>query len=178
MEDVRAAKQFVKEALYNIEPLDAGTFIEYELREHFRLKAPDAKALAAYHRELYKAYVANKENRKAAEDNGLPEWYEMTERGGLRFLSGLLANHLAQNVDAFYATSSFFFYQSGVYREGEDMVAAAKVRECMLPRSVSMQAINDTVGQWKMLVMKPVQEINSNPVCPEPAKWPVQCSGR
>ena len=128
MEDVRAAKQFVKEALYNIEPLDAGTFIEYELREHFRLKAPDAKALASYHRELYKAYAANKENRKAAEDNSLPEWYEMTERGGLRFLSGLLANHLAQNVDAFYATSSFFFYHSGVYREGEDMVAAAKVR--------------------------------------------------
>ena len=87
----------------------------------------------------------------------------MTERGGLRFLSGLLANHLAQNVDAFYATSSFFFYHSGVYREGEDMVAAAKVREFMLPRSVSMQAINDTVGQWKMLIMKPVQEINSNP---------------
>ena len=26
-----------------------------------------------------------------------------------------------------------------------------------------MQAINDTVGQWKMLIMKPVQEINSNP---------------
>lgn len=26
-----------------------------------------------------------------------------------------------------------------------------------------MQAINDTVGQWKMLVMKPVQEINNNP---------------
>lgn len=163
MEDIRAAKEFVREALYNIEPLDAGTFIEYELREHFRLKAPDAKALASYHRDLYKAYAANKENRQAAEDNGLPEWYEMTERGGLRFLSGLLANHLAQNVDAFYATSSFFFYHSGVYREGEDMVAAAKVREFMLPRSVSMQAINDTVGQWKMLIMKPVQEINSNP---------------
>ena len=77
---------------------------------------------ASYHRELYKAYAANKENRKAAEDNSLPEWYEMTERGGLRFLSGLLANHLAQNVDAFYATSSFFFYQSGVYREGEEDV--------------------------------------------------------
>ena len=43
------------------------------------------------------------------------------------------------------------------------MVAAAKVRELMLPKSASMQAINDTVGQWKMLIMKPVQEINSNP---------------
>ena len=70
--------------------------------------------------------------------------------------SGLSAKALA-------AASSFFCYQSGVYHEGEDMLASAKVREKMLPRTVSMQAINDTVGQWKMLVMKPVAEINSNP---------------
>lgn len=163
VEDVQAAKQFVKESLYNIEPLDAGTFIEYELRQHFHLKTGDAKALASYHRELYKAYAANKENRQAAEDNGLPEWYEMTERGGLRFLSGILANYLAENVKAFYAASSYFFYENGVYRESEDLAASVKVRERMMPRSVTMQAINDTVGQWKMLVRKPVSEINSNP---------------
>ena len=163
VENMRSAKEFVRESLYNIEPLDAGTFIEYELREHFRLKAADTKALSAYQKELYKAYAAKKETRQAAEENGLPEWYEVTERGGLRFLSGLLANHLAENMHAFYTASSFFFYQGGVYRESEDMVAAAKVRELMLPKSASMQAINDTVGQWKMLIMKPVQEINSNP---------------
>ena len=48
VENMRAAKEFVRESLYNIEPLDAGTFIEYELREHFRLKAADTKALSAY----------------------------------------------------------------------------------------------------------------------------------
>lgn len=163
VENMRAAKEFVRESLYNIEPLDAGAFVEYELREHFRLKAADTKALSAYQKELHKAYAAKKETRQAAEENGLPEWYEVTERGGLRFLSGLLANHLAENMHAFYTASSFFFYQGGVYRESEDMVAAAKVRELMLPKSASMQAINDTVGQWKMLIMKPVQEINSNP---------------
>ena len=163
VEDVRAAKQFVKESLYNIEPLDAGTFIEYELRQHFQLKTGDAKALCSYHRELYKVYVANKENRQRAEDTGLPEWYEMTERGGLRFLSGILANYLAENVKAFYTAGSYFFYENGVYRESEDLAASAKVRERMMPRSVTMQAINDTVGQWKMLVRKPVSEVNSNP---------------
>ena len=163
VENMRAAKNFVRESLYNIDPLDARAFIEYELREHFRLKAADTKALSSYHRELHKTYAANKENRQRAEENGLPEWYEVTERGGLRFVSGLLANHLAEKMDAFYAASSFFFYQSGVYHEGEDMVAAAKVREQMLPKSASMQAIHDTVGQWKMLIMKPVAEINSNP---------------
>ena len=75
----------------------------------------------------------------------------MTERGGLRFLSGILADYLAGNVKAFYTASSYFFYEDGVYRESEDMIAAAKVRERMVPRTVTMQAINDTVGQWKML---------------------------
>lgn len=84
-----------------------------------------------------------KENRQSAEDNGLPEWYEMTERGGLRFLSGILANYLAENVKAFYTASSYFFYENGVYRESEDLAASAKVRERMMPRSVTMQAIND-----------------------------------
>ena len=78
---MRAAKEFVRESLYNIEPLDAGAFVEYELREHFRLKAADTKALSAYQKELHKAYAAKKETRQAAEENGLPEWYEVTERG-------------------------------------------------------------------------------------------------
>ena len=163
VEAVREAKQFVKESLYNIEPLDAGAFIEYELKDHFRLRTADARAVVSYQKELYKAYAANKETRQAAQGAELPDWYEVTERGGLRFLSGLLADHLSGHVDAFYATSSFFFYEDGVYREGEDMAAAARVRERMIPRTVSMQAINDTVGQWKMLIRKPVSEINSNP---------------
>ena len=58
----------------------------YELRQHFRLKTPDTKALISYHKELYKAYMANKETRQAAQDTELPEWYEVTERGGLRFI--------------------------------------------------------------------------------------------
>ena len=163
VEAVRAAKQFVKDSLYNIEPLDAGAFIEYELKDHFRLRTADARAVVSYQKELYKAYAANRETRQAAQGAELPDWYEVTERGGLRFLSGLLADHLSGHVDAFYATSSFFFYEDGVYREGEDMAAAARVRERMIPRTVSMQAINDTVGQWKMLIRKPVSEINSNP---------------
>jgi len=163
VEAMQGAKQFIKESMYNIEPLDGGAFIEYELKGHFRLKSTEAKALCSYQKELYKNYASNKETRQAAQGGELPDWYEITERGGLRFLSGLLADYLAKNLDAFYAASSFFFYECGVYREGQDMVAAARVREYMIPRTVTMQAINDTVGQWKMLVMKPILEINSNP---------------
>ena len=162
VESMAVARDFVKDYLYNIEPVVAATFLEYELREHFGIKNGAAKTLVSYHRELYKEYRQHKETRREAEGAELPNWYEPTERGGLRFISDLLANHLAEQVNAFYGAGSYFRYEGGVYRPSEDLWAAAKVREHMLPRYASMQAINDTVGQWRMLIQKPVREINSN----------------
>lgn len=163
VEDMRAAKRFVKEILYNLEPLDVGAFIEYEVKEHFRLKPADTKALIAYHRELYKSYAAKKEARKAAEDNGLPEWYEATERGGLRFRPGVLADHLAKEVAAFYSTGAFYAYEDGVYRIRNDLWAANKVREYMLVGSATQNAITDCAWQWRIQIVKPLEEINANP---------------
>ena len=162
LDNMATIRDFVKEYLYNIEPVMAATFIEYEAREHFGMKAGAMKPLTAYHRELYRAYNQNKETRRAEDGAELPDWYEPTERGGLRFLSGLLANHLAENVNAFYGAGSYFSYEGGVYRMSEDLWASAKVRGFMIPRYASMAAINDTVGQWKMLIRKPVREINCN----------------
>lgn len=159
---MEVARDFVRDYLYNIEPVVAATFIEDELREHFVMKAATAKTLVSYHRELHKEYKQHKETKRAADGADLPDWYEPTERGGLRFLSGLLANHLAANIHAFYGAGSYFRYEGGVYRASEDLWAAARAREFMLPRYASMQAINDTVGQWRMLIQKPVREINSN----------------
>ena len=150
VESMAVARDFVKDYLYNIEPVVAATFLEYELREHFGIKTGAAKTLVSYHRELYKEYRQHKETRREAEGAELPDWYEPTERGGLRFISGLLANHLAEQVNAFYGAGSYFRYEGGVYRPSEDLWAAAKVREHMLPRYASMQAINDTVGQWRI----------------------------
>ena len=46
------------------------------------------------------------------------------------------------NMDAFYATSSFFFYQDGVYREAEDMAAAARdVPSAMLGQAKPFSAM-------------------------------------
>lgn len=162
VENMAVARDFVKDYLYNIEPVVAATFIEYELRQHFEMKAAGIKPLAAYHRELYREYRQHRETKREAEGADLPDWYEPTERGGLRFISGLLANHLAENVHAFYGAGSYFRYEGGVYRDSSDLWATAKVREFMLPRYASMQAINDTTGQWKMLIQKSVREINSN----------------
>lgn len=163
VDDIRSAQDFVKEYLYNIESVIAETFINYELKNYFGLKASDVKPLVSMHKDIYKRYAGSKETRRETSEVELPEWYEITEHGGLRFISGLLANHMAANVEAFYGAGSYYFYEHGVYSANEDLWASAKAREFMIPRYASMNAIMDTVGQWKMLIRKPVREINCNP---------------
>lgn len=163
VDDIQTAQDFVKEYLYNVEAVIAETFINYELKGHFGLKASDVKPLIALHKDVFKKYWEGRETRRETKEIELPEWYEVTERGGLHFLSGLLANHMAESVDAFYGAGSYYFYDHGVYGACEDLWASAKVREFMIPRYANMTAINDTVGQWKMLIRKPVRMINSNP---------------
>ncbi|MBT9132090.1 MAG: hypothetical protein DDT33_00600 [Firmicutes bacterium] len=163
VDDMQNAQDFVKEYVYNIEAVIAEIFINYEIKSHFGLKASDVKPLIALHKDICKKYMDCKETRRETSEIELPEWYEVTEHGGLRFISGLLANHMAVTVDAFYGAGSYYFYQHGVYGASEDLWAAAKAREFMIPRYASMTAINDTVGQWKMLIRKPVREINCNP---------------
>lgn len=162
VEDMQTAQAFVTEYLYNVDSVLATTFIETELRDYFSLKAGAVKPLASLQRELFKAYRDSKETKREAMGDELPEWYEPTERG-LRFVSGLLANHMAQNVEAFYGAGSYYFYRDGVYNAQEDLAAQSKVREFMIARYASMTAITDTVGQWRMLIRKEVREINSNP---------------
>lgn len=162
VENMAAARDFVKDYLYNVDPVVASAFIEYELRERFGMKAAACKPLVSYQKELNREYRQHRETKREAEGADLPDWYEPTERGGLRFISGLLADYLAENVSAFYGAGSFFRYEGGVYQASEDLWAAAKTRELMLPRYATMQAINDTMGQWRMLIRKPVREINCN----------------
>jgi putative DNA primase/helicase len=163
VDDVQTARVFITDCLYNIEPVLAAAFINYEIKAHFGLKAGDMKSLLSLHREIYKKHADSKDTKRETTGDELPDWYEPTERGSLRFVSGLLANHLAANVDAFYGAGCYYFYESGVYGMTEDLAAAAKVREYMIPRYASMTAITDAVGQWRMLIRKAVREINCNP---------------
>lgn len=163
LDNIQIAKQFVTDYLYNIEPVIGETFINYEMKAYFRFKAADLRPLLSMHRETYKKYADSKETRRETEGAELADWYEMTERGGLRFLPGILANHMAKNVDAFYGAGSYFFYENGVYNSQEDLAAQAKVREFLIARYSTMNAITDAVGQWRMQIRKAVREINSNP---------------
>jgi putative DNA primase/helicase len=163
VDDMKTAYEFTKDYLYNIDSVIAGTFISYEMREHFGLKAGEIRPLVSHQKDMYKTYRDSKDTQRELSGDALPDWYEPTERGGLRFLSGLLANHMATNVEAFYGAGSYFFYRDGVYAAAEDLAASAKAREFMISRYANMNAINDTVGQWRMLIRKAVREINCNP---------------
>ena len=163
MEDVQTARSFIMNWLYNVEPVIAEAFIQYEIKKHFGFKGTDLKTFLSLHRETYKRYSNAKETRREAMDEELPVWYEPTEKGGLRFIPGLLANFLVKNISAFYGAGSFFFYDCGVYSMAEDLVASAKARTFMIPRYATMNAITDTAGQWRMQVRRPVREINCNP---------------
>ena len=162
-ENMQTAMTFIRECLFNTDAVMAGTFIEFEVKEHFGMKAGMMKNLVLMQKELFKEYRNNRETRREMAEQELPVWYEPTDKGGLRFIPGLLANDLAKTVDAFYGAGTYYFYANGVYSMAEDILAFAKVRSYMIPRYATMNAISDSVGQWKMLIQKPIREINCNP---------------
>ena len=163
VDNVQKAQDFIRDFLYNADPVIAGTFIEYEMKEHYGLKTPAVKSLSALQKDLFKEYRESKETKRETMGEELPDWYEPFERGGLRFIPGLLASHMSKNVSAFYGAESYYIYENGVYKAASDLQAAARVRGHLIERYATMSAINDTEGQWRMLIYKPIREINCNP---------------
>lgn len=163
VEDIGTASKFISQYLYNIESVVAETFISYELKSYFTFRATDIKPLLSLHKDIYKQYLQSKDTKREMMSEELPDWYEPTERGGLRFVAGVLAKYMAENVHAFYGAESYYIYENGVYNEKSDLIATAKVREFLKDRYATMSGINDAEGQWKMLINRPVREINCNP---------------
>lgn len=163
LENLQTAKEFITDYLYNIEPVIAEAFISYEIKEHFRFKTGDIKPLLSMHREIHRKHQDSKETRRETEGAELPDWYELTERGGLRFLPGILARHMSENVEGFYGAGSYFFYDHGVYTMHSDIAAQNIVRGFMIPRQEKSADISDTANLWRMRILKDVREINANP---------------
>ena len=161
VDDLQTAKEFVEKYLYNIEGVTAEGVINYDLKNHFSFKNSDLKSLITLHRNVYKQYQANAATRRNGTD--IPEWYEPGEKGGLRFLPGILAEKMAKDKPVFYAAESFFIYEDGVYKEVNQLVIENIVREQMIPRYTKLAQISDATGQWKMQVLKDICELNPNP---------------
>ena len=162
VDDSQLANLFVEHYLYNVEPSLAEPFITYEIRNFFALKSDDVKRILKQYNYIYKEYMESEGAQKST-TSSLPDWYEHTKSGGLRFMPAILANHLSESVDAFYTAEQYYFYSGGVYNPREDKDAKKMVRTFLNPRDATLNQINDVEGQWQLVIRKEILEINANP---------------
>lgn len=162
--DMQAAIRLVEEYLYNIDPATAGTIISYELKDKFKaFKTPDIKALVSKQKQLYKDYQAGmKARQNKIENSDFQEWYVPTENG-LKFLPGVLAEHMADAEHVFYAAQTYYVYRNGVYVEMPELEAQKMIRDKMISSEARMSQITDAEHQWRILVQKDLRELNANP---------------
>jgi putative DNA primase/helicase len=156
--DMKTAMKFINSWLYNVEPAIAEIIIGENIREHFSLK--NIKGLKDYFRKV------NKEFKKTSIGRGkhfnIPAWYVVNE-SGYKFMPGILAEYLKENVKAFYTAESFYIYENGVYNDISDDEASNIVRNNMIKECCTMSSIIDARDQWKITILKALNNINCNP---------------
>jgi putative DNA primase/helicase len=163
IENIQTLRGFVTEYLYNVEPVIAEPLLNHNAKDRFGFKAPDLRPLLALHREAWKRYSESKEAKRQTEGVELPDWYEYTEKGSVRFLPGVLAEYMAANEPIFYAAEQYYAYSGGVYTALSDLEARAATRRHLIARHTTLNNIADAEGQWRMLIVKPLRELNANP---------------
>jgi len=164
LDDIATARQLINDYLYNIDTGLAEAFINHELKAKFSgLKAADLKQLVAFHKEVGGAFFKSQQSKRNRQGDELPPWYELTDKGGLRFMPGVLADYCAKNEDVFYCADSYYFYDNGVYLTKNDMAAERRIRKHMaIDRHKTTSQISDAEHQWRIQIDKYVREINAN----------------
>ena len=162
VDDLQTAKKFIEDYMYNVDPVTADSFINYDLKQHFAFKGCDLKALTKAQADLYKNHNNSSATKKAMSKEDIPEWYDVTPMG-LVFLPGVLADHLKEHEAVFYAAEQYYKYEGGVYKQLTELEAKNIVREHMLSRITHLSQITDAEGQWRMQIQKPAKELNANP---------------
>ena len=162
VDDMQTARGFIEEYLYNVDSITAESVINYEVKQHFNFKNGDLKPLLNLQKDLYKKFMASSETKRHQSGMDIPDWYEPTENG-LRFLPGVLADYMAKEVPAFYAAEQYYSYESGYYKDMNELAARNMVRSNMISRMTKLSQITDTEGQWRMQIQKDARDLNSNP---------------
>ena len=162
--DMQTAIEFVEEYLYNVDPATAGTIINYELKKVFKdFKAAELKSLISRQKQLAKDYQSGQKARQnKLEVSDFQEWYVSTEKG-LKFMPGVLAEHMAESENVFYAAETYYVYLNGVYVEMPELEAQKLIRDKMISTETKMNQITDAEHQWRILVQKDLRELNANP---------------
>lgn len=163
MKDLRTVTDFVHKYLYNQDASIAEGVINYELKERFKLKTNILRSLSGEYRQVSKKYQNGLKARMHKVEATLPLWYEPTEAGGLRFLPGVLADHLSEEQLVFYAAEQHYRYEGGVYKEMTEMQAQKITRDKMISHECKMSQITDAEKQWRLNIQRSIHELNSNP---------------
>lgn len=162
--DMQTAIEFVEKYLYNVDPATAGTIINYELKKVFKdFKVAELKSLISRQKQLAKDYQSGQKARQnKLEVSDFQEWYVSTEKG-LKFMPGVLAEHMAESENVFYAAETYYVYRNGVYVEMPELEAQKLIRDRMISTETKMNQITDAEHQWRILVQKDLRELNANP---------------
>ena len=163
MKDLRTVTDFIHEYLYNQDAAIVEGLLNFDLRKKYNLKSNIMRSLSGEYRAANKKYLAGLKARMHRMDEALPLWYEPTENGGLRFLPGVLADHLGETEQVFYAAEQHYRYENGVYKEMTEMQAQKITRDQMIPRETKMSQITDAEMQWRLNIQRSIHEMNANP---------------
>lgn len=161
VDDLQTAKTFIEKYLYNADNVTAESFINYDVKSHFNFKTADLKVLINCQKNAVKQHQTNMSTKKNG--TGLPLWYEITDKGIVKFLPGILAEEMAKDKAVFFAAGSFYRYEDGVFKEVDELIINNMIREKMIPKYTKLSQITDATGQWKMQVLKDICELNPNP---------------
>lgn len=162
LKDIQTAKQYVSDYLYNQDGSIASVIIGDALRRHFRFTRNTVRSLSAEYKAANKAYKAKAHSEQPDAGSQLPAWYEQLN-GGIRFLPGVLAQHMAETEHIFYAARQYYRYVDGVYTPMEDSEAQKMVQSKMLAREAKMQQITDAEMQWRLQIRRDIKELNPDP---------------
>ena len=161
--DIETAHKFIDMFMFNIPSAKAEVFINHNIKTHYKLSAKDIKPLTVFQKQLYSEFSVNAEARKVRQRDNVPEWYETTNRGTLKYLPGIHALRLAENVKAIYVGNDYYFYEDGYYAKRSEKRAQRYILNEMIPRYATKNDIVDTEFQWALRIDKYSREINTNP---------------
>lgn len=92
----------------------------------------------------------------------LPPWYVRGERGNVKFVPGILAQHLSTTIPAIYAGSSYYLYDHGVYvKTSRDRVRQI-IQQYLKVEYMQPRHLNDVYDLWQTYILRDLDELNSD----------------
>lgn len=162
VEDMQTASAFIREYMYNQDVSLAFAIMNCDLKDHFKFKGSVLRTLDSVYKGCAREYQKGLKARKHKVDDEAMLWYEPTDYG-LRFMPGVLAENLAENLSVIYSAEQHYIYRDGVYEDMDEMEAQHVCQQKMLPRETKMNQIVDAEHQWRLLIRKEIRDLNANP---------------